>query len=108
MHRLRLLCCLLLQVRSMHNVLGGVIDAHASYLLLRGMKTLGLRVAHQNRCACSSTGALQQGSENSTARLQQPQQQQGRGVTKSAVAMQASQHAAMQERPACRQGTIAW
>lgn len=37
------------QVRSMHNILGGVIDAHASYLLLRGMKTLGLRVAHQNR-----------------------------------------------------------
>lgn len=37
------------QVRNMHNVLGGVIDAHASYLLLRGMKTLGLRVDHQNR-----------------------------------------------------------
>jgi hypothetical protein len=45
---------LLLQVRSMHNILGGVIDAHASYLLLRGMKTLGLRVEHQNRCGCSS------------------------------------------------------
>jgi cystathionine gamma-synthase len=41
----------LLQVRSMHNILGGVIDAHASYLLLRGMKTLGLRVEHQNRSA---------------------------------------------------------
>lgn len=39
------------QVRSMHNILGGVIDAHASYLLLRGMKTLGLRVEHQNRSA---------------------------------------------------------
>ncbi|WIA31572.1 hypothetical protein OEZ86_002460 [Tetradesmus obliquus] len=39
------------QVRSMHNVLGGVIDAHAAYLLLRGMKTLGLRVEHQNRSA---------------------------------------------------------
>jgi len=35
----------------MHNILGGVIDAHASYLLLRGMKTLGLRVEHQNRTA---------------------------------------------------------
>lgn len=35
----------------MHNILGGVIDAHASYLLLRGMKTLGLRVEHQNRSA---------------------------------------------------------
>ncbi|KAF8070885.1 CGS1 [Scenedesmus sp. PABB004] len=39
------------QVRSMHNILGGVIDAHAAYLLLRGMKTLGLRVEHQNRTA---------------------------------------------------------
>ena len=35
-------------VRSMHNVLGGVIDPHAASLLLRGMKTLGLRVAAQN------------------------------------------------------------
>lgn len=35
----------------MHNILGGVIDAHASYLLLRGMKTLGLRVEHQNKSA---------------------------------------------------------
>jgi cystathionine beta-lyase/cystathionine gamma-synthase len=46
-----LLLWLSLQVRSMHNILGGVIDAHASYLLLRGMKTLGLRVEHQNRTA---------------------------------------------------------
>lgn len=35
----------------MHNVLGGVIDPHAAYLILRGMKTLGLRVAHQNKTA---------------------------------------------------------
>lgn len=35
----------------MHNILGGVIDPHAAYLLLRGMKTLGLRVEHQNRIA---------------------------------------------------------
>lgn len=40
-----------LQVRLMHNILGGVIDPHAAYLLLRGMKTLGLRVEHQNRTA---------------------------------------------------------
>ena len=38
-------------VRSMHNVLGGVIDPHAASLLLRGMKTLGLRVDAQNRTA---------------------------------------------------------
>jgi cystathionine gamma-synthase len=48
--RFTLPSCPLHQVRSMHNILGGVIDAHASYLLLRGMKTLGLRVEHQNRC----------------------------------------------------------
>jgi cystathionine gamma-synthase len=35
-------------VRSMHNVLGGTIDPHASYLLLRGMKTLDLRVQRHN------------------------------------------------------------
>ncbi len=28
-------------VRAMHNVLGGTIDPHASYLLLRGMKVRG-------------------------------------------------------------------
>jgi len=39
------------QVRQMHNILGGVIDPHASYLLLRGMKTLDLRVDRQNRTA---------------------------------------------------------
>jgi hypothetical protein len=38
-------------VRAMHNVLGGTIDPHASYLLLRGMKTLDLRVERQNRTA---------------------------------------------------------
>ena len=35
-------------VRAMHNVLGGTVDPHAAYLLLRGLRTLGLRVAHQN------------------------------------------------------------
>jgi cystathionine gamma-synthase len=38
-------------VRAMHNVLGGTVDPHAAYLLLRGLKTLGLRVAHQNAAA---------------------------------------------------------
>jgi cystathionine gamma-synthase len=38
-------------VRSMHNILGGVIDPHAAYLLLRGMKTLDLRVERQNATA---------------------------------------------------------
>ena len=35
----------------MHNILGGVVDPHAAYLLLRGMKTLELRVARQNATA---------------------------------------------------------
>ena len=34
-------------VRHLHNILGGVIDPHAAYLVLRGMKTLDLRVARQ-------------------------------------------------------------
>jgi len=36
------------QVRTMHHVLGGVVDSHASYLVLRGLKTLSIRVARQN------------------------------------------------------------
>ena len=36
-------------VRSMHNVLGGTIDPHAAYLMLRGMKTLDVRVQRQNQ-----------------------------------------------------------
>ena len=38
-------------VRAMHNVLGGVLDPHAAWLLLRGMKTLGVRVRQQNATA---------------------------------------------------------
>jgi cystathionine gamma-synthase len=36
-------------VRKSHAVLGGVVDPHAAYLVLRGMKTLGLRVERQVR-----------------------------------------------------------
>lgn len=39
------------RIRGLHAVLGGVLDPHASYLLLRGIKTLGARVEHQNRSA---------------------------------------------------------
>eukprot|EP00897_Mesotaenium_endlicherianum_P003000 jgi/Mesen1/2728/ME000168S01782 len=38
-------------VRALHNVLGGVVDAHAAYLILRGIKTLHLRVRQQNESA---------------------------------------------------------
>ena len=32
----------------MHHILGGTIDPHAAYLVLRGMKTLDVRVERQN------------------------------------------------------------
>ena len=38
-------------VRLMHNVLGGTIDPHAAWMVLRGIKTLNLRVKQQNTSA---------------------------------------------------------
>jgi cystathionine gamma-synthase len=38
-------------VRALHNILGGVVDPNAAYLILRGLKTLDLRVTQQNRTA---------------------------------------------------------
>ncbi|MFQ5699394.1 MAG: trans-sulfuration enzyme family protein [Myxococcota bacterium] len=38
-------------VRELLGILGGVLDPHAAYLLLRGMKTLAIRVEQQNRSA---------------------------------------------------------
>lgn len=40
------------------NHLGGSLDPHACYLLHRGMKTLGLRVRHQNQSALALARAL--------------------------------------------------
>lgn len=50
------LCCagrrdLVAAVRDMHIMLGAVLDPHAAFLLLRGMKTLELRVMRQNATA---------------------------------------------------------
>lgn len=42
---------LLAAVRQAQGVFGAVCDPHAAYLLLRGMKTLSLRVHHQNDTA---------------------------------------------------------
>jgi len=39
------------EIRKLHKAMGGVIDAHCCYLLLRGMKTFALRVARQNETA---------------------------------------------------------
>jgi len=38
-----------LQVREMNNMIGAVGDPHMMYLLLRGLKTLGLRIERHNR-----------------------------------------------------------
>ena len=46
-------------VRSMHNVLGGTLDPHAAYLLLRGLKTLDLRVSRQNSSAAEVSRRLE-------------------------------------------------
>jgi cystathionine gamma-synthase len=46
-------------VRELRHVLGGVLDPHAAYLVLRGMKTLAIRVAQQNRTALALAQALE-------------------------------------------------
>ena len=42
---------LIAAIRDLRGVLGGNLDPHAAYLLLRGLKTLSLRVERQNRTA---------------------------------------------------------
>ena len=39
------------EVRALHKAIGGVIDPHCCYLLLRGMKTFALRMEKHNRTA---------------------------------------------------------
>lgn len=46
-------------VRDMRHVLGGVMDPHAAYLVLRGIKTLALRVERQNATALALARALE-------------------------------------------------
>ncbi len=48
------------KVRNFHNIMGGVIDPHAAYLVLRGLKTLGLRVARHNENAQRLAERLEQ------------------------------------------------
>ena len=36
------------RLRQAHSLLGAIVDPHAAYLILRGLKTLALRVARQN------------------------------------------------------------
>ncbi len=46
-------------IRELHGIMGGVIDPHAAYLLLRGLKTLALRVQRANRNAESLASFLE-------------------------------------------------
>lgn len=39
------------KIRDLHKSMGGTIDPHCCYLLLRGLKTFPLRLARQNECA---------------------------------------------------------
>ncbi|PWA80091.1 pyridoxal phosphate (PLP)-dependent transferases superfamily protein [Artemisia annua] len=39
------------QIRNLHHVLGGALNPNAAYLIIRGMKTLKLRVQQQNSTA---------------------------------------------------------
>ncbi len=47
-------------IRDLHGVLGGVIDPHAAYLILRGVKTLALRVERANHNAVAIARYLEQ------------------------------------------------
>jgi len=46
-------------IRDTRNVLGGVLDPHAAFLILRGIKTLGLRVERQNATALAVAKAIE-------------------------------------------------
>lgn len=46
-------------VKEQRDVLGGVMDPHAAYLVLRGLKTLSLRVQKQNDSALALARALE-------------------------------------------------
>jgi cystathionine gamma-synthase len=47
-------------IRDLRGILGAVLDAHAAYLLLRGIKTLALRVGRQNESALRIARWLEQ------------------------------------------------
>jgi len=46
-------------IRSLHKSMGGTIDPHCSYLLLRGMKTFPIRVARQNKTGLTVANFLE-------------------------------------------------
>jgi cystathionine gamma-synthase len=46
-------------LRDARGVLGGVLDPHAAFLIMRGLKTLGVRVERQNTTALAVARALE-------------------------------------------------
>lgn len=46
-------------VRTMHNIIGGAINPNAAYLIIRGMKTLHLRIQQQNSTALGMAKILE-------------------------------------------------
>jgi len=48
------------QIRNLHKSMGGTIDPHCCYLLLRGLKTFPLRVARQNETGLHVAEFLEQ------------------------------------------------
>lgn len=46
-------------LRDLRGVLGAVLDPHAAFLAIRGIKTLGIRVARQNATALAMARALE-------------------------------------------------
>jgi cystathionine gamma-synthase len=46
-------------LRELRDVTGGILDPHAAYLVLRGMKTLAVRVKQQNASALALAKALE-------------------------------------------------
>jgi cystathionine gamma-synthase len=47
-------------IKDLRGVLGGVLDGHSAYLLIRGLKTLDLRVRRQNETAARIAAWLEQ------------------------------------------------
>ncbi|KAK2972431.1 hypothetical protein RJ640_003857, partial [Escallonia rubra] len=50
---------LIAPVRMLHNVLGGALNPNAAYLIIRGMKTLHLRIQQQNTTALKMARLLE-------------------------------------------------
>ncbi|CAL9093283.1 unnamed protein product [Musa acuminata var. zebrina] len=51
---------LISKIRLYHNVVGGVLNSNAAYMILRGMKTLHLRVQNQNSTALRMAQLLEE------------------------------------------------